>query len=411
MIKLSVKIKILAALAATLTLFISIMLIIMLFKEENLKHKQTNSFISELSYSIIQSIVFIMDQGADDVAPIVKEVSKIENIKDLRVFPTDLINEAKAAKMDSLERKVVKSKQKIEFSEVFASTKVHRAIEPILATESCTNCHASNVGDALAVISLRYSTQETEESISSQRIFGTAMLILIVICAMIMLYFLLNKMIFNDLDRSRELIEELASGNIDTHFESERTDEIGKLINAIGFVKHSIKLLIDDAKILSEAASSGKISTRADSAAHKGSFAKIIEGMNETLNGVAEPLSITADYIDRISKGDVPDKINIDFKGDFNEIKININQCIDSINLLLKDTYNLVDSATIGKLNDRALPYNHSGDYQKLINGVNSMLDRLVGLIDNLPMPVQIVDRDYNIVFINKIAKNIENEI
>ena len=40
---------------------------------------------------------------------------------------------------------------------------------------------------------------------------------------------------------------------------------------------------------------------------------------------------MTAEYVDRISKGDIPPKITDTYNGDFNEIKNNLNVCIDAI--------------------------------------------------------------------------------
>ena len=41
----------------------------------------------------------------------------------------------------------------------------------------------------------------------------------------------------------------------------------------------------------------------------------------------------SAEYIDRISKGDTPPKITEEYRGDFNEIKNNLNALIDVIQM------------------------------------------------------------------------------
>ena len=43
---------------------------------------------------------------------------------------------------------------------------------------------------------------------------------------------------------------------------------------------------------------------------HKGDYRKVIEGINNTLDAVVNPLTVAANYIDRISKGDMPEKIS-----------------------------------------------------------------------------------------------------
>ena len=89
--------------------------------------------------------------------------------------------------------------------------------------------------------------------------------------------------------------------------------------------------------MLSKAAVEGQLATRADATRHQGDFRKIVEGVNETLDAVIGPLNVAAEYVDRISKGDIPPKITDDYNGDFNEIKNNLNTCIDAIQRLVAD--------------------------------------------------------------------------
>ncbi len=102
-------------------------------------------------------------------------------------------------------------------------------------------------------------------------------------------------------------------------------------------VRSNLKSLIADANMLSQAAVEGKLATRADAAKHHGDFRKIIDGVNSTLDAVINPLNVAAEYVDRISKGDIPTKITETYQGDFNEIKNNLNQCIDALTAMTED--------------------------------------------------------------------------
>jgi hypothetical protein len=51
----------------------------------------------------------------------------------------------------------------------------------------------------------------------------------------------------------------------------------------------------------------------------------VIEGVNGTLDAITQPLNVAANYVDRISKGDIPPKITDNYNGDFNTIKNNLN--------------------------------------------------------------------------------------
>ena len=48
-------------------------------------------------------------------------------------------------------------------------------------------------------------------------------------------------------------------------------------------------------------------------------------GVNDLINAFVAAINVTAEYVDRISKGDIPRKITDVYNGDFNEIKNNLN--------------------------------------------------------------------------------------
>ena len=103
-----------------------------------------------------------------------------------------------------------------------------------------------------------------------------------------------------------------------------RTDN-DKLIPAYDAMMEAIDALVTDAETLFQAAVEGKLATRADATKHQGDYRKIVEGVNDTLDAVIGPLNVSADYVDQISKGDIPAKITDNYNGDFNTIKNNLN--------------------------------------------------------------------------------------
>ena len=83
---------------------------------------------------------------------------------------------------------------------------------------------------------------------------------------------------------------------------------------------------------LAEATVQGKLDKRADVEKFEGNYRRIIQGVNDLIDAFVVPINITAEYIDRISKGDIPEKITDKYNGDFNEIKNNLNMLIDAMN-------------------------------------------------------------------------------
>ncbi len=93
-----------------------------------------------------------------------------------------------------------------------------------------------------------------------------------------------------------------------------------------------LKGLLDESSRLAEAAVAGKLATRGNLEQVNFEFRGIVEGVNQTLDAVIGPLNVAAEYVDRISKGDIPPKINDSYNGDFNEVKNNLNVLIDAMN-------------------------------------------------------------------------------
>lgn len=79
---------------------------------------------------------------------------------------------------------------------------------------------------------------------------------------------------------------------------------------------------------LATAAMEGRLETRADVDQFDGNYRQIVQGVNDTLEAIIRPLNVAAEYVARIAVGDLPDEITDDYRGDFNEIKNNLNSLI-----------------------------------------------------------------------------------
>ena len=76
----------------------------------------------------------------------------------------------------------------------------------------------------------------------------------------------------------------------------------------------------------------GSFPNAANSDQFQGAYADIVRGVNAILDAVITPLNFSADYVDRISKGDIPPQITDTYHGDFNNIKNNLNTLIVAMN-------------------------------------------------------------------------------
>ncbi|ETR72251.1 MAG: methyl-accepting chemotaxis protein [Candidatus Magnetoglobus multicellularis str. Araruama] len=157
-------------------------------------------------------------------------------------------------------------------------------------------------------------------------------------------------------------------------------DENGAISGAIEFVLDvSGERTINSAIVeIIHAINDGDFSKRGDAEIFTGNYRELVMNVNNIVAAFETPLRRIQDYVDRISRGEIPERITDEAKGDFKKLNDNFNQCIDAINNLVKDANDLVDAAIAGRLDTRANVSNHQGDFAKVVKGINDTLDAVL---------------------------------
>ncbi len=146
------------------------------------------------------------------------------------------------------------------------------------------------------------------------------------------------------------------------------------LVPAFIGAMQAITALVDDAEMLTAAAVAGKLSARADATRQQGDFRRIVERMNGILEAVAGPIAVSASYVERISKGDIPEKITAEYKGDFNAIKLSLNRCIVTLDTLLKEMSHMSREHELGDIDVVVDSAKFEGAFRNVAQGVNEMV-------------------------------------
>ena len=324
-----------------------------------------------------------------------------------------------------------------ELSKIIELAKANKDAEAIASiTETSPAGVASRqLQDAIANLVAMMIQQASEKSAANTQSANAATRNMLIVVAMGMLAavglgLFLSAILCRPMKRAMTMMEEMSKGHLSNRLHMNRKDEIGQMTKAmdsfaddlqnvvIGTMKQisagdvsanivvkddqdeispalkttieTIRSLVADAHLLAIAAQAGKLDTRADASKHQGDFRKIVEGVNETLDAVIGPLNVAAEYVERISKGIIPPKITDSYNGDFNEIKNNLNQCIEAVSALVADADMLVKAAVGGKLDTRADAGKHGGDFRKIVEGVNETLDAVIGPLN---VAAEYVDR------------------
>ncbi len=186
------------------------------------------------------------------------------------------------------------------------------------------------------------------------------------------------------------LATNISAGKFDANIEISGKDEIAVLLRSMKEMVETIRAMVKETISLSDSAVKGQLDKRANPNDYKGEYHTLITGLNNTLDAVIGPLNVTAEYVDRISKGDIPPKIEEEYKGDFNEIKNNLNGTIDVMTGLLKETNMLIKSTKNGHLDVRAESQKFVGDWGNLVQGINELVDAMVAPLN---VTAEYVDR------------------
>ncbi|MEL7654413.1 MAG: chemotaxis protein CheW, partial [Bacillota bacterium] len=176
----------------------------------------------------------------------------------------------------------------------------------------------------------------------------------------------------------------------DVSLEIQLKDEKDEISPAMKKTIETIRELNDEVQMLIQAATEGKLDMRGQSESYSGSWKDMINGINGLVDAFVAPINMTAEYVERISRGDIPPRITDTYQGDFNEIKNSINGCIDVMNGLLGETNKLIEVIQEGKLDNRGNAAAYTGEWRTLMGGVNNLIDALVTPIN---MTAEYVDR------------------
>ena len=160
------------------------------------------------------------------------------------------------------------------------------------------------------------------------------------------------KTISNPIQKLVTAANQLTLGDTDVTVKSDTKDEIGTLMHAFGIMVENIKRQTETMQQIA----AGNLSVDIKARSEKDVLAKSMTDVIATLAG------------------------------------------------LEKDITEMAETAVAGKLDVRGNLDHFKGGYKGIFAGVNSMLDSLVGHIDSISSPLFIIDKDFNMQYMNRIG-------
>ena len=227
-------------------------------------------------------------------------------------------------------------------------------------------------------------------SLAQRNGIATIAIVIVGVVLSLLSGFVLSSIISQPLRKTAEAARKLADGDSNVTFDVRSKDETGLVAQAVQQAALSIGAMVQDTKLLADAAAEGKLSVRADASRHQGDYRRIIEDVNQTLDHVVGPVNAAADQLGRISRGEDLEALDTDaYHGDFKAIIVSLNNVRDALMAMLSDVVLLTQAAEGGKLSARADVQRHQGAYRAIVGGVNDILDAVLNPINEVTSVLQ----------------------
>ncbi len=296
---------------------------------------------------------------------------------------------------------------------------------------------SDSTGDDLRETLKSITTQKTTDakntSESNNNNARQAVLLMIIVIAAgavsaIILGIIISRIISKPINKMVDAMDRIANGDVEVSIDIDTKEEIGDLASSCRKTTDSIRLLIQEANKLTNAAVEGQLSVRGDVAQLKGGYRDIVNGVNNTLDAINKPfiesetvlgkialndytLQMTGQYkgyfekfakiindvrtrllsvqdaFERVGKGDASRLAEFEKAGKRSENDRLIPACISalkSINGIIAETGKIADAAANGNLSVRGDKDAFEGGYKDIIAGFNRTLDTIAEPVSEL---------------------------
>ncbi|MBU3099467.1 MULTISPECIES: HAMP domain-containing methyl-accepting chemotaxis protein [Clostridium] len=181
---------------------------------------------------------------------------------------------------------------------------------------------------------------------------------------------LISRSITKPIKKLLEVADNISGGNLNVNVDINTKDEVGNLAQSFGKMILAIKLLVSDTNMLVDASIAGKLDIRADATKHVGDYKKIVEGINNTLDAITEPVRESSEVLHEIANGNLKVHVKGDYKGDHADIKNALNDTIDSLASYVTEISEVLIEMSNSNLN-LSINNEYKGDFAKIKDALN----------------------------------------
>ena len=173
------------------------------------------------------------------------------------------------------------------------------------------------------------------------------------------------------------ILAQISNGKIDELIAQAYKGDHEKMKQAVNNVAIVLQGLQKELARLTDASKAGQLAERGKADQFQGAYAEIVRGVNAILEAVITPLTFSANYVERISKGDLPPQITDTYYGEFNNIKNSLNTLIAAMHEVTRAAEEIAQGNLTVKVRERSAE-------DKLMQALTAMVSGLTRTVTDI---------------------------
>ena len=171
----------------------------------------------------------------------------------------------------------------------------------------------------------------------------------------------------------------VARGDLSQKITVDVRGELLQLKENLNQMVDSLNIFADEVtRVAREVGTEGKLGGQANVPKVRGIWKELTDNVNLMASNLTSQVRDIAKVATAVAKGDLTQKITVDVKGELAELKGNINQMVDSLNIFADEVTRVArEVGTEGKLGGQAHVPNVEGTWKALTDNVNIMANNL----------------------------------
>jgi methyl-accepting chemotaxis protein len=142
----------------------------------------------------------------------------------------------------------------------------------------------------------------------------------------------LVRFISRPLQALAKMAQSVAEGDLTENVSVHSTDEVGLVAKSFHSIVETLNAVIRELEGLVTAARSGNLTERSTADRFQGAYAKLLTGMNATLDAVSTPIEEAVNVLGQIARKDLRARMNGEYAGSFENMKLSLNSAIEGLN-------------------------------------------------------------------------------